>query len=166
MNLIVSVDRNWGIGKDGKLLFSISADMKFFRETTQGGVVVMGRGTFESLPGRRPLKNRVNIILSKEKTLAPEGFTVCYSIEEVRKITAEYKSDTVFIIGGESLYRAFLDDCSTAYITKVDQAVPADRHIPNLDQLPGWELVYESEPQEQEGLFFRFCTYRNKQTAF
>ena len=165
MNLIVSVDQNWGIGRDGKLLFFLPADMKFFRETTQGGVVVMGRGTFESLPGKRPLKNRVNIILSGNTALTPEGFLVCYSIEEVRRTIEKYDNDTVFIIGGESLYREFLGDCATAYVTKVERSVPADRYLPNLDQLPDWRLVFESEPQEHEGISFRFCTYRRTERA-
>ena len=80
MNLIAAADENWGIGKNGGLLAHISGDMKYFRETTKGKVVVMGRKTLESFPGGKPLKNRVNIVLTQNQDFAPEGVTVCHSI--------------------------------------------------------------------------------------
>ena len=83
MNLIVAVDSNWAIGKENKLLVSIPQDMKFFRETTKGKVVAMGRKTLESFPGGQPLKNRTNIILTRNPNYQVKGAIICHSIEEV-----------------------------------------------------------------------------------
>ena len=82
MNLIAAADEAWGIGKDGGLLAHLPGDMKYFRETTQGKVVVMGRKTLESFPGGRPLKNRTNIVLTRNGAYQPEGVRVCRSREE------------------------------------------------------------------------------------
>ena len=76
MNLIVAVDEKWGIGKDGGLLAHLPEDMKYFRETTSGRTVVMGRRTLESFPGGKPLKNRVNMVLSRNEAYSPEGVQV------------------------------------------------------------------------------------------
>lgn len=160
MNLIVAVDRNWGIGKDGKLLYSLPEDMRFFRETTSGKVVVMGRGTLESMPGGRPLKNRTNIVLSA--SAQGEGFFAVRSIAELLAQVNQYPPEDVFVIGGESLYRSLLNYCSAAYVTKVDAAADADRFFPNLDRMDNWAQTSASEPREHEGIFFRFCKYENK----
>ena len=107
MNLIVAVDRGWGIGKDGGLLYSIPEDMKFFRTTTAGKTVIMGRATLESLPGGRPLPKRRNIILSR--TLSEvEGAEVCKTPEEIVALLADTPSEDIFVIGGESVYRDML----------------------------------------------------------
>ena len=90
MNLIAAVDKNWAIGKDNKLLVSIPMDMKFFRETTTGKVVVMGRKTLESFPNGLPLKNRTNIVLTANREFAREGVTVVHSIEEMLDYKAWY----------------------------------------------------------------------------
>ena len=119
MNLIAAADENWGIGKNGGLLAHISGDMKYFRETTKGKIVVMGRKTLESFPGGKPLKNRVNIVLTGNKDFVPEGVVICHSVEETLEKLKEYPKEDVFIIGGGMIYKAFLPWCEKAYITHV-----------------------------------------------
>ena len=99
MNLIVAVDKNWAIGQDNKLLVSIPADMKFFRETTKGNIVVMGRKTLESFPQGQPLQNRVNIVISRNKDYKVKGAVVVHSIEEAIEEAKKYEGD-VYVIGG------------------------------------------------------------------
>ncbi len=159
MNLIVAVDRNWAIGKDNKLLVSIPDDMKFFRETTTGKVVVMGRKTLESFPNGKPLKNRVNIVLTRDNNYMVNDAIVVHSKEELQKELEKYNSDDVYIIGGESIYRMMLDDCSRAYVTYVDYAYDADTFFPNLDEDAAWTLAEESEEQTYYDIEFYFRTY-------
>lgn len=159
MELIVAVSRDWGIGKDGGLLFSIPEDMKFFRAATQGKTVVMGRRTLESLPGGRPLKNRRNLVLTRDADLRVEGAEVCRTPDEVRAAVAGEPGDRVMVMGGAQIYRLLLDDCDKAYVTRVDAAPPADSFFPDLDALDGWRLAGRSEEKEHQGLRYRFCTY-------
>lgn len=159
MNLIVAVDKNWAIGKGNKLLVSIPQDMKFFRETTTGKVVVMGRKTLESFPGGQPLKNRVNIVLTKDKGLKVKGATVCHSPEEVLEELKQYPKEDVYIIGGESIYRQFLPYCEKAYITKVFHKYDADTYFPNLDQEEGWKMTQAGEEQTYFDLEYIFTIY-------
>ena len=158
MNLIVAVDKNWAIGKDNKLLVSIPADMKFFRETTKGNVVVMGRKTLESFPQGQPLQKRVNIVISKNKDYQVKGAVVVHSIEEVVEEAKKYEGD-VYVIGGESIYRAMLPYCQTALVTKIDHAYAADTYFPNLDEDPEWELTGETEEQTYFDLEYVFRKY-------
>ena len=162
MNLIVAVSENWGIGKGGQLLFSLPGDMKYFREKTQGKVVIMGRETLDSMPGGRPLKNRVNIVVTRNKAFNREGTIVRFDIESVLQEAAKYPPEEVFVIGGQSVYERLLSECDTAYITRVDALAEADRFFPNLDVHPDWELSQQSEQQEENGLTYRFCIYRRK----
>ena len=159
MNLIVAVDNNWAIGKDNKLLVSIPDDMKFFRETTTGKVVVMGRKTLESFPNSKPLKNRVNIVLTRDNTYSVEGAIIIHSKEQLKEELTKYNSDDIFVIGGESIYRLLLDDCQRAFVTYVDYSYDADTYFPNLDEMPDWKLAEESEEQTYYDIEFYFRTY-------
>lgn len=103
MNLIVAVDENWAIGYNNELLVSIPDDMKFFRETTTGKVVIMGRKTLESFPGGRPLKNRVNIVITKKEDYEVDGAVVVHSVEEAVNEASKYDENDVFVIGGGSV---------------------------------------------------------------
>ena len=132
MNLIVAVDSNWGIGKDNKLLVSIPADMKFFRTTTSGKVVIMGRKTLESFPNGLPLKNRVNIVITGNKDYKVKDGVVVHSVEEALQEAGKYPSEDVYVIGGDSIYRQMLPYCSKAHVTKIDFAYQADTFFPNL----------------------------------
>ena len=116
MNIIVAVDKNWAIGKDNKLLVSIPSDMKFFRETTTGKVVVMGRKTLESFPGGQPLKKRTNIVLTSDRNYKVKDAIVVHTVEELLQTLKAYKQEDIYVIGGESVYRQLLPYCDTATI--------------------------------------------------
>lgn len=159
MKLIVAVSENWGIGNENKLLFSIPQDMKFFRETTKDSVVIMGKNTLESFPGKKPLKNRVNIVLTSRVDYEAEGAVICHSIQEAVENSKLYDKE-VFVIGGETVYREFLPFCDTAYVTKVYADAKADTFFPNLDERSEWALSEKSETYEDNGYEFEFCTYK------
>ena len=162
MNLIVAVDKNWAIGKDNKLLVSIPDDMKFFRETTTGKVVVMGRKTLESFPNSKPLPNRVNIVLTRDKAYDAKGAVVVHSKEELDNELKKYNTEDIFIIGGESIYRLMLDECDRAFVTYVDYGYDADTYFPILDEASNWKLAEESEEQTYYDIEFYFRTYINE----
>lgn len=155
MNLIVAVDENWAIGKGGDQLVYLSADLKRFRELTTGHPVILGRKTLGTFPGGRPLKNRRNLILSATPGYAVEGAEVFPDVDSLLAAAPE----DAFVIGGESVYRALLDKCDTAYVTKIQAAFPADRYFPDLDQHPDWRVTEQSDPLEEDGLTFRYVTY-------
>ena len=162
MNIIVAADQNWAIGKDNKLLISIPADMKFFRTTTTGKVVVMGRKTLESFPGGQPLKKRTNIVLTRDKNYKVKDAIVVHSIEEVLEELKKYDSEDVYVIGGDSIYSQMLPYCDTAHVTKIDFAYEADSWFPNLDEDPYWKIAEESEEQTYFDLEYTFVKYVRK----
>ena len=158
MNMIVAVDRNWAIGKDGDQLVYIPADLKRFKALTMGHPVILGRKTLATFPGGRPLKGRRNLILSRNPAFAPEGAEV---YPDAQALLAQAPEDA-FVIGGASVYRDLLERCDTVYVTKIDAEYPADCWFPDLDENPAWAVTEESEPQEHEGLSFRYVTYQRK----
>ncbi|MBQ1473586.1 MAG: dihydrofolate reductase [Lachnospiraceae bacterium] len=161
MKLIVAVDSNWGIGNKGKLLVSIPEDMKFFRGTTTGHVIVMGRKTLESFPNGNPLPNRTNIVLTRDKSFAKKDVIVVHDLDELDELLKEYKDEEVYCIGGESVYRQLLDRCDEAFVTMIDFAYEADAYFPDLTK-EGWEMVGESEEQTYFDLCYTFTTWKKK----
>ena len=159
MNLIVAVDQNWAIGKDNKLLVSIPADMKMFREETSGKVVVLGRKTLETFPNGLPLKNRTNIVITKNPEFDGKGAIVVHSIEEALEEVKKYPSEDVYCIGGDSIYKQMLPYCDTAHVTRIDFAYEADSYFPNLDEDEDWEITAESEEQTYFDLEYSFMKY-------
>ena len=159
MNLIAAVDKNWGIGKNNQLLVKIPADQKFFRETTTGKVVVMGRKTLESFPNGMPLKNRTNIVLTHDESLRVPGAAVVHSLEELYGELAQYDSNDIYVIGGETIYRQLLDACDVAHITRIDFAYDADAYFPNLDECAEWKITADSEEQTYFDLEYYFYKY-------
>ena len=159
MKMIVCVSENYGIGKDGELLFSIPEDMKLFRTETSGKVVVMGRATLESFPGGKPLKNRVNIVLTNSPDYSCEGAVVVHSFDEAMEKISQYPSENVYIIGGESIYKMFENVCNEAIVTKVQQTVDADKFFFNIDETPGWKLAETSTIMEYENFKYTFNKY-------
>ncbi len=162
MNLIVNVDQNWAIGYKGKLLVSIPEDMKFFRSETSGKVVVLGRKTLATFPGGMPLKNRMNIILTRNPDYKVKDAIVCHSVEEVLKELKKYNSEDVYIIGGDTIYKEFLPYCDVAHVTRTDHVYEADAWFPNLEKDPEWELTGESDEKTYFDLEFRFCRYERR----
>lgn len=162
MNLIVAVDKNWAIGNKNQLLVRIPADQKFFRETTTGKVVVMGRKTLESFPNGLALKNRTNIVLTSDRSYAVTGAVVVHSMDELHEELKKYPGEDIFVIGGETVYRQLLDECDTAHITKIDYAFEADTYFPNLDERDDWEITADSEEQTYFDLEYYFYKYERK----
>ncbi len=183
MKAIVAVDKNWAIGKDGDLLFKLPGDMKYFRETTKGKVIVLGRKTLESFPGGKPLPGRVNVVLTRNKDYAPEGICVCHSLKECEgaeceqaecgqpcivlcpspeeleeRIGADALADA-YVCGGGEIYRKLIHLCDEALVTKIEADLEADTFFPNLDEDPSFKCVQESEPLEDGGITYRFTTY-------
>ena len=159
MNIIVAADKNWAIGKNNKLLVSIPQDMKFFRETTTGKVVVMGRKTLESFPGGQPLKKRVNIVLTSDKNYHVNGADIGHSIDALLEELKKYPAEDIYVIGGESIYRQLLPYCDKAYVTKIEHAYDADTFFPNLDEDPQWRMTKTSDEQTYFDLEYEFTIY-------
>ncbi len=163
MKAILSADRNWGIGNGNKLLVSIPSDMKFFRQTTTGKVVVMGRKTLESFPNGQPLKNRTNIVLTENPDYRVKDAVIVHSKEELLKTLEQYDTEDIYIIGGESIYRMMLPYCDTVLVTKIDRAFQADTFFPDLDKMEEWKMTEEGEEQTCFDLEFRFTKYERRQ---
>ena len=159
MNIIAAVDRNWAIGRKGKLLVSIPGDQKYFREETLGKVVVLGRKTLQTFPQGMPLQGRTNLILSGDRDYKVQGGIVCHSIEELMERISGYPSRDVYCIGGESLYRQLLPHCDVAHITKIDHAYDADAYFPDLDKNPEWEITADSDEQTYFDIAYTFLRY-------
>ena len=159
MNLIVAVDKNWAIGKENKLLVSIPQDMKFFRETTMGKVVVMGRKTLESFPGGQPLKKRTNIVITRDKNYSVKDAIVVHSVEEALEELKNYNSEDVYVIGGDSIYRQMRPYCDVAHVTKINHAYEADTYFPNLDEKEDWLVTGVSDEQTYFNLEYEFVRY-------
>ena len=167
MQAILHCDRNWGIGKKNDLMFSLPADMKFFRRTTTGKVVVMGSNTLLSFPGGKPLKNRTNIVLWPDgdpERAEEDGFIMVRSLPELFSEIAKYPPEDVFVIGGAMMYHTLLPYCDRVLLTKVDADGGAEVFFDNLDRLANWKMTYESEPQEDNCYTIRFTTYENSST--
>ena len=162
MNIIVSVDKKWGIGNKGKLLVSIPKDMKLFREETVGKVIIMGHNTLLSLHGSQPPAGRENIVLSKDKNLKIKGATVVNSVESCLEYLKEnnINNENVFVIGGESVYRNFLPYCNVAHVTYIDYEYAADRHFLNLDADKEWSLLLETEEETYFDIPYTFRMYK------
>lgn len=152
MNAIVAISENGGIGKDNRLLFHISADLKRFKELTSGHTVIMGRKTLQSLPGGRGLPNRRNIVITRDIDFTAERAEIVHSVDEALALAEE----DAFVIGGASIYQAMLPYCDKVYLTKVYADAEADVFFPSLC---GWQVVRRSEMQEENGLRFQYIDY-------
>ena len=162
MKAILAADKNWGIGYNNRLLVSIPSDMKFFRQTTTGKVVVMGRKTLESFPNGMPLKNRTNIVLTGNQNYQVKDAVIVHSEDELMEELKKYNTDDIYVIGGESVYHMMLPYCDTVYVTKIDRAFQADTFLPNLDEMDEWEMTEESEEQTCFDLEFCFTKYERR----
>lgn len=162
MNLIVAVDNAWAIGHKNKLLNSIPEDMKFFRTTTTGKVVIMGRKTLESFPNGLPLKNRVNVVITKNPDYKVKDAIVVHSVSEALDIAQCYATEDVYVIGGDSIYRQFLPYCDVAHVTKMNYNYEADTWFPNLDEDSEWKMIAQSEERTYFDLEYEFDMYVRK----
>ena len=160
MKLILAVDKNRAIGLDNKMLYDLKKDLKHFKETTTGGLVIMGRKTFDSMG--RALPNRENIILTRDKGLKRDGALVFNDISEILSYV-EKSPKEAFVIGGAEICELFLDNIDEAIITKIDKESPADTYLHNFDMNPDFEIVEESEPIDDEGKKIKFVRYKRKE---
>lgn len=167
ISMIVAMSKNRAIGKDNKLLWHLPSDLKYFKEKTQGKVVLMGRKTFESIG--KPLPNRINIVLTSDKNYLPESFVnlesknfdsgsliVTNSLEKLETYLHD-KCDELFIIGGATLYEQYMSRANTVYITEVDVETEGDTHFPYLNS--DLKLIETSEVISENGYNFKFCKY-------
>ena len=159
MNLITAADIKWGIGRDGGLLASLPADMKYFRDHTMGKVVVMGRRTLESLPGGRGLPGRTNYVMTSNPGFKAERCITVSSEDDLWQELSQYDTDDVFLIGGSTVYNQFYKLCDRLYVTKIEADLNADTFIVNLDEDPDFEIASESEPVTENGITYRFVIY-------
>ena len=159
MYAIVAACENWGIGKDNALLYHISADLKRFKELTSGHTVIMGRKTLESLPGKKGLPDRRNIVLTGQSDYTAENVEVVNTVMAAVFTANDAES---FVIGGESVYRALLSACDKVYLTRIFAAPEADAFFPNLDELPDWKVTEQSQVMEENGVRFQYLTYERK----
>ena len=162
MNLIVAVDKNWGIGKDNHLLASLPGDMKYFKEQTMGKVVVMGRKTYESIPGGKGLPKRTNIVMTSNTDYSADGAIVVHNEQELFDEIKKYDAEDVFLIGGASLYNKYYKLCDKLYITRIDADLGADTFITNMDEDSNFEIISESENQSDNGIEYKFLIYERK----
>ena len=162
MDLIVAVYDDWGIGKDGTQPIALSTDRKFFRETTRGAMVIVGRKTIDDFPGKKPLPGRVNVALTRNDLEIP-GFEVVHSPEEAAEFAKT--AEKAMVIGGGSIYRQMLPLCDRAYVTKVHVTPESDTFFPNLDEAEDWALSEVMQSGEENGIAFEMCLYKRKGTA-
>lgn len=161
--LIVAMDREGGIGKNNDLMWHLPADMRFFKETTTGHIVVLGRKNYESIPERfRPLPNRENAVLTRNRSFQADGCIVFHSLEDCLEHYQHETARTVFIIGGGEIYRQALelDVAEEMYITHVDKTYDADTFFPQPD-LSEWqaETIREQEADEKHEAGFKIVKY-------
>lgn len=147
MKMIAAVDRNWGIGKGGNLLMHIPEDMEFFKSRTMGNVVVMGRKTFESFPGKKALPGRTNIVLTTNSGWQENGVIAVHSEEELDQILKTYDENSIYIIGGGQIYKKYLHHCDTIYLTHIEAGFQADTYFPDLNA----DGHYKQEEKLHEG---------------
>ena len=157
MELIVAVYDDWGIGKDGTQPVALSADRKFFRETTKGAMVIVGRKTLADFPGGRPLPNRVNVVITRQDTSIPD-VVICHSPEEAAALAKT--AQRAMVIGGGSIYQQMLPYCDTAYITKVHAKPESDTFFPDLDTDDQWRLAQVLQAGEENGIGYEMCLYK------
>lgn len=130
ISMIAAVGRNLELGKANDLIWHFKEDMKFFKQTTIGNTVIMGRKTFESLP--KPLADRQNIVITNNKSYTAEGADVVFSLDEALE---KCKNENVFIIGGGKIYGEFLPRASKLYLTEINDAcADADTYFPSFDK--------------------------------
>lgn len=158
MNAIVVVDENWAIGKDGGLLVHLPGDLKYYKEKTLGKTVVIGRKTLESFPGGKPLPGRTNLVITANREYQADGCVICHGMDEAHEYLSSCDSDDIFISGGAEIYRLFLEECDSFYVTRIYDSFEADRYFPDLDAL-GMKITWQSEMQEENGIRYRFLKY-------
>ena len=157
--LIAAVAANGVIGKEGDLPWRLPDELKYFRKHTRGKAVIMGRRTWESLRG--PLKKRLNIVLTSQRSYVAEGALVCHSLADAITRAEAHGDEEIMVIGGASLYREAFPHAARLYLTHVDANVDGDVHFPNFDS-NAWQIENETchVADEKHAHAFRMVIYR------
>jgi len=159
MEAIVAVYADWGIGAQGTQPVVLKADRAHFRAVTAGAAVLVGRRTLGDFPGGKPLKNRHNIVVTRQD-IEIEGAEVVHSTDEA--LAAAARQPRCLVIGGASVYRQFFPYLDRIHLTKIDLTPASDSFFPNLDAAEDWRCTEASPWQEEDGIRYRFCTYEHK----
>ena len=161
LSAIVAVCDDWGIGLDGRMVVENREDMRHFVACTTGHPVIMGRRTLESFPGGRPLKNRRNVVLSRDSSFSTEGVEVVRSVEDA--LAAVAGEQEAWVIGGGQVYELLLPHCDRAVVTRNHCVRPCDTHFPDLDADPVWKVVEtRAGGVTPDGVPFDFVTYERR----
>jgi dihydrofolate reductase len=153
ISIIVAIAENYAIGRDNRLLWHISEDLKRFKRMTSGHKIIMGRNTLLSLP-KWPLPNRTSIVITDKQDEVFEGCEMVFSIEEAVQKCG--KDEECFVIGGASVYAQFMPLADKLYITRVDRPFDADTFFPEISK-DKWELVEKSESYAMSDGSFSYC---------
>ena len=160
MNIIVAVSNNWCIGKDNELLQPIHRDLKRFKQFTTGNIIICGRTTYESFP-KRPLPDRLNIVVTSNKNYGDENIKAVSGIDELRKELKNYDTNKLWVVGGESIYRQLIDYSEKAYITVINTSKEGNKYFPDLEKLENWKKISSSDIYEEDSISFRYDEYIN-----
>ena len=166
VSLIVAIPSNLVIGKNNNLIWNLPKDMKFFMETTTGHPVIMGRKNYESIPEKyRPLKNRVNVIITRNKSYKAEGCIVVNSIEESLNALEKSKINEAFVIGGGEIYKRFLEKklIQRMYVTHINESFDGDTYFPEINFKEWNTTQIMSHTKDQENPHdFKVMLYEKK----
>ncbi len=167
MNAIVAVDKDWGIGKEGKLLCYLPGDLNYYKEKTLNKTIVIGRKTLESFPKGLPLPRRENIILTRNKNMCKKIFEnrdykFVFSEEELYEKLEEIDTKDIFVSGGEEIYKKLLPLCDKVYVTKINEKFQADAFFPNLDYMENFYVSWQGEKEEENGIEYQFLIYEKR----
>lgn len=157
INMIAAVGQNNEIGKNGELIWPIREDLKFFRETTMGYPVIMGRKTFDSLP--KVLDGRRNIVLTRQNIVLPNAEVRSY----IRGLITEFKNIDAFVIGGESVYREFMPYTENIYLTEIEETCESSNaHFPNFDKEKFTREVLDNNHDENLNIDYSHVLYKRR----
>lgn len=162
--MIAAVSNNYVLGNAGEIPWHLPKDFAYFKQKTLNKPIIMGRKTFESIG--RPLPKRFNIVLTRDTNFKADGVTVCHDSQQAIQLATNYyqsihgNNPEIMIIGGEQIYRLFLEKADTVYLTEINLKVDGDAHFPALD-VEQWQLT-ESTPEEEKGIQFDFNIYHKR----
>jgi Dihydrofolate reductase len=161
MNMMVLVDKQWGIYKNMKPFVRIPEDLKLLREETEGKIVVMDTDMLDLLPGMQPLSKRKNFIFIKDnrKINNAENY---YDLNKLTEDLSAYPEDEIFIIGGNTLYKYFLPMCNTVHVTYVDYIYEANEFFENLEESQDWKMEFISDEHTYFDLIYEFRMYKRQ----
>ncbi|NMD72810.1 dihydrofolate reductase [Bacillus sp. DNRA2] len=161
ISLIWAMDENRVIGKDNQLPWHLPEDLKFFKRTTMGHPIAMGRKTHESIG--RPLPGRENIIITRSRDYQSEGCTVVHSVDEFISYSKALSSDEVFVIGGAEIFHSVFPYADRLYITKIHDIFPGDTYFPEID-MNEWDQIFNEQgiKDEKNPYDYEFFIYERK----